>query len=86
MIGQCVAELLGGSIDSREKIDLWLLQIHKLYLMVAKHKIGWLVDVLAGLFNAEVRLFSFFLFSSNYMVSITYSNLVIIIICLNIFI
>ena len=26
LIGQCVAESLGGGIDSREKIDLWLLQ------------------------------------------------------------
>ena len=27
LIGQCVAESLGRGIDSREKIDLWLLQI-----------------------------------------------------------
>ena len=27
LIGQCVAELLGRGIDSREKIDLWLLQL-----------------------------------------------------------
>ena len=26
LIGQCVAESLGGGIDSREKLDLWLLQ------------------------------------------------------------
>ena len=28
LIGQCVAESLGGGIRSREKINLWLLQIH----------------------------------------------------------
>ena len=27
-IGQLVAESLGGSIDSRKEIDLWLLQLH----------------------------------------------------------
>ena len=28
LIGQCLAESLGGGIYLREKIDLWLLKIH----------------------------------------------------------
>ena len=36
-IGQLVAESLGGDIDSRKEIDLWLLQIqHKFYKHVNK--------------------------------------------------